>query len=65
MPETEGEAVSVNGGEFSDEELEAIRAIRKIQKDIASERIEEKIEKEIYLELNEIVPKIFLIYTRM
>lgn len=57
MPETEGEAVSVNGGEFSDEELEAIRAIRKIQKDIASERVEEKIEKEIYLELNEIVPK--------
>lgn len=57
MPETEGEAVSVNGGEFSDEELEAIRAIRKIQKDIVSERVEEKIEKEIYLELNEIVPK--------
>lgn len=57
MPQTKGEAVSVNGGEFSDEELEAIRAIRKIQKDIASERVEERIEREIDGELNEIVPK--------
>lgn len=57
MPQTKGEAVSVNGGEFSDEELEAIRAIRKIQKNIASDRVEEKIEREIDEELNEIVPK--------
>lgn len=57
IPETDGEAVSVNGGEFSDEELEAIRAIRKIQKDIAADRVEEKIEREIDEELNEIVPK--------
>ena len=57
MQQTKGEAVSVNGGEFSDEELEAIRAIRKIQKNIASDRVEEKIEREIDEELNEIVPK--------
>lgn len=57
MPQTKGEAVSVKGGEFSDEELEAIRAIRKIQKNIASDRVEEKIEREIDEELNEIVPK--------
>lgn len=57
MPQTKGEAVSVNGGEFSDEELEAIRAIRKIQKNIASDRVKEKIEREIDEELNEIVPK--------
>ena len=57
MPQTKGEAVSVNGGEFSDEELEAIRAIRKIQKNIASDRVEKKIEREIDEELNEIVPK--------
>lgn len=57
MPQTKGEAVSVNGGEFSEEELEAIRAIRKIQKNIASDRVEEKIEREIDEELNEIVPK--------
>lgn len=57
MQQTKGEAVSVNGGEFSDEELEAIRAIRKIQKNIASDRVEEKIERGIDEELNEIVPK--------